>query len=514
MSISAKVDRYRKDRAKSDPLPTGSAPFTSSLFFKKPQTTRKPKAKQWDHILSLNSSFQMVSPLKTASRGKPMISLGTARPTPQYYPWKAMSLECINTATQEFGKHHKLTSMRCSSGEAGYDLAVAMNYGYSAGSPQALRFVTEHVEMIHDPQYDDWECCLTCGTTSALEIALRIMCNIGDTVLTEKYTYSEAIAAIGGQGLRTQGVEMDELGLLPDDLDKKLQDWDLSDGRGPKPSVLYMIPTGQNPTGTTQPLGRRMEIYQIAVKHGLLILEDDPYYFLQMRQAPPRTVGDGDKHEDRDAYVEGLPRSYLSLDTDGRVLRMDTASKILAPGLRCGWVTGCSQIIEKFIAFSEVGVLSPSGPSQVMVFKLLDETWGHLGVIDWLQSLSRGYLCRREILLQACRDHLPVGVCSWSVPDAGMFVWMRMEVSKHPSYDERSCDLENTCREIEDGIYSKSQENGVLVSKGSWFLQGGPLDEVSFRLTFAAAPEAELVQAVIGFADAVCSEYNLDTHRE
>ncbi|KAK6193975.1 hypothetical protein LQW54_011904 [Pestalotiopsis sp. IQ-011] len=443
MSISAKVDRYHKNRAKSDPLPTGSAPFTSSSFSKKPQTTRKPKAKQCDQILTLNSSFQTVSPLKTASRGKPMISLGTARPTPQYYPWKAMSLECINTATQEFGGHQKLTSMRCSSGEAGYDLAVAMNYGYSAGSPQALRFVTEHVEMIHDPQYDDWD-----------------------------------------------------------------------DGCGPKPSVLYMIPTGQNPTGTTQSLERRMEIYRIVVKHDLFILEDDPYYFLQMGQAPPKAAGDRDKHQDRDAYIGSLPRSYLSLDTDGRVLRMDTASKILPPGLRCVWVTGCSQIIEKFIAFSEVGVLSPSGPSQVMVFKLLDERWGRLGFIDWLQSLSRGYLCRREILLQACRDHLPVGVCSWSVPDAGMFVWMRMDVSQHPSYNDRSSDPENTCREIEDGIYSKSQENGVLVSKGSWFLQGGALDEVSSRLTFAAAPETELVQAVKWFAAAARSEYSLVTLRK
>lgn len=73
---------------------------------------------------------------------------------------------------------------------------------------------------------------------------------------------------------------------------------------------------------------------------------------------------------------------------------MDWASKILAPGLRCGWITGSSHIVEELVAHPVVGVLSLSGPSQVMLHKLLDQTWGHAGFINWLSSLSEKYRLR------------------------------------------------------------------------------------------------------------------------
>ncbi|ETS79638.1 hypothetical protein PFICI_09491 [Pestalotiopsis fici W106-1] len=506
MSFRKKVQKCHENRARSKSLPIGSAPFTTSLFYKQQPETQKSAALRWDHLLSRASTLQTVSPLKIASRGQPMISLGTARPTPEYYPWKKITLECLKTLGGTDEEPPELSYMSCATGEAAYDLAVAMNYGYSAGSPQALRFITEHVEMIHDPPYDDWACCLTCGTTSALDIALRVFCNPGDIVLTEKFTYTGTLTAIKSQGLRTVGIEMDDLGLLPDDIDKRLQNWDDGHEQGSKPRVLYMIPTGQNPTGSTQSPHRRREIYRIAVKHDLFIFEDDPYYFLNMGTWQSGTV----KNEDRDNYLANLPPSYLSLDTCGRVLRMDTASKILAPGLRCGWVTGCSQIIDKFISLSEVGVSAPSGPSQVMLFKLLDETWGHLGFVDWLHSLSREYLRRRDILLQACRDYLPMKNCSWMVPDAGMFVWIKINVSDHASRKQGPSSAQGHHLGIEDHIYTQSQANGVLVSKGSWFARDGSSDEVFFRLTFAAAPEHDLVRAVQGFADAVRSEFSVE----
>ncbi|KAG6357460.1 hypothetical protein INS49_013337 [Diaporthe citri] len=191
------------------------------------------------------------------------------------------------------------------------------------------------------------------------------------------------------QGLKTLGIEMDDLGLVPEDLDQKLENWGRASGR--KPFVLYMIPTGQNPTGTTQSLQRRKAIYDIAERHDLYILEDDPYYFLQVHHA-----ASGLKNKPRvgvetaEEYIKSLPASYLSMDTSGRVLRMDTASKILAPGLR---------------------------------------------------------------------------------------------------------------------IYKRAHDNGVLVSKGSWFSSDvDATDEIYFRLTFATAPAKELAEAVERFADAVRSE--------
>jgi aromatic amino acid aminotransferase I len=81
-------------------------------------------------------------------------------------------------------------------------------------------------------------------------------------------------------------------------------------------------------------------------------------------------------------------------------MRMDTLSKILAPRLRCGWVTASSQVIQKFKTYEEVGVLSPSGPSQIMAYKLLDETWGHHNFVQWLMDLSLRERQQRYVMLE------------------------------------------------------------------------------------------------------------------
>jgi aromatic amino acid aminotransferase I len=122
--------------------------------------------------------------------------------------------------------------MYCVKGEDVYDLAVAMNYSYVAGSPELLRFVTDHVAFIHSPPYDDWETCLTSGTTSALDIILPMLCNRGDWILTEEYTYSGALEAAKPLGIKLQGVKVDDTGLVPEDLASVLESWDIDKGGG------------------------------------------------------------------------------------------------------------------------------------------------------------------------------------------------------------------------------------------------------------------------------------------
>lgn len=507
MALSQHLAVFHKSRS-SRPLPAGSAPYICSDFYKSTIPGGKQKAHRWDHRLSIESQNLQTSPLKAASQvgaQNELISLGTARPSPEYFPWESMTLQCLqDAAASKQGDENPTISMNAAKYESAYDLALAMNYGYSAGSPQALRFVTEHVELTHDPPYEDWDCCVSCGTTSAIDIAFRILCDPEDTVLVEKYSYPGAMASAKAKGLKTLGIKMDDLGLVPEDLDQKLQGWDQSGGK--KPFVLYMIPTGQNPTGTTQSLQRRRAIYDVAERHDLYILEDDPYYFLQLDHAASEST-DSQRGgvATAEEYIRTLRPSYLSMDTSGRVLRMDSASKILAPGLRCGWVTGCRQIVEKFVSCSEVGVLCPSGPSQVMVYKLLDETWGHEGFFGWLRSLSVQYRYRRDCLVEACRCYLPSSICQWKVPEEGMFLWITIDTSVISGL--KIVDSGSGCLDIEDRVYRRAHDNGVLVSKGSWFISGVEArDDIHFRLTFAAAPAKELAAAVQRFAVAVRSE--------
>merc|ERR1719220_1152558 len=112
--------------------------------------------------------------------------------------------------------------------------------------------------------------------------------------------------------------------MVPESLKEKLQKASPEE----RPKVMYINPTGANPTGTVLPLDRRKQIYQTACEYDLLILEDDPYYYLQFTNG------------------NRVP-SFYSMDVEGRVLRFDSFSKILSSGLRLGLVTGPPTLIDR-----------------------------------------------------------------------------------------------------------------------------------------------------------------------
>lgn len=125
--------------------------------------------------------------------------------------------------------------------------------------------------------------------------------------------------------------------------------------------VLYIIPTGQNPSGATLSMERRKQVYQIAQEHNLLILEDDPYWFLRMKPYKSSTETDSTVNS------EGELRSLFSMDVDGRVIRFDSYSKVASAGIRIGVVSGPKAIIEKIQLVQQGTTLHPSGISQAML---------------------------------------------------------------------------------------------------------------------------------------------------
>jgi aromatic amino acid aminotransferase I len=482
------------------------------------------------HRFSIEARNFHGSALKKSAKEKfrrKVIPLSIGRPTDELYPWASFTFE-------ESFKDLQQTINNVSHPEANsgarkivkrggdFDLATGLNYSHSVGQQPLLRFITEHVEIIHNPPYRDWSVSLTCGSTSAFEIALRIFCNRGDTILTEGYTYPGLLSTALLLGLHTLGVGMDDDGLIPEDLAAILRGWDGS--KGQRPSVLYTIPSGQNPTGVTQSLKRKNDICRIAEEFDLVIIEDDPYYFLQIEH-------DSDQVQnplcDRQAasptaavYLSNLPPTFLSLDTSGRVVRLDSTSKILAPGLRGGWITSSLEIIDKFNSYQEVGPVAMAGPTQLMIWSLLDASWGHRGFMTWLASLSVHYRTRLESVLHACSQYLPANICQWSRPRNGMFLWIHLATKEHPIFRSQEwANLEEpkirlTIDDIESRIWSKACEEGVQVTKGSLFrATTSPTLALSFRLTYAAAAEMELKEGVKSFANAIRREFELPQFR-
>ena len=470
------------------------------------------KSERLNRYLSCEGAARRTPTLKgtvSDTRKSDTISLGVARPNSEFYPWQSVTFEAKDTGRQ--GHQKRSVSgipISCTNEDGEYDLSTALGYGSAAGSSQLVNFMTEHIELLHNPPYEDWQTCLTCGTTSALDILFRMLCDRGDWIIAEAYSYPGAIEATKPLRLNILAVEIDGEGPVPHDLDSKLTNWDAT--MGPKPRVMYMVPSGHNPTGVTHTTERRKAIYRMAEKHDFLIIEDDPYYLLQLEMTVLPSERGIDSVSGLDKYLHSLPISYLSLDTSGRVLRLDSASKILAPGLRCGWLTGPSGLVRKFLNHTDASVLHPSGPSQVMMYRLLVKQWGHEGFLEWLCKLAAKYRLRRDILVGSCKQHLPTEICHWSIPTTGMFLWIDIDWTKHPAYHSfDSVEQEKAfLLEVEERIFRKARENGVFVNKGSWFgADPAELIALSFRLTYVAVSENALQCAVDRFGRAIRDDF-------
>lgn len=501
-------------RSKAAKFSGGVIAHTSSEFFKGPGRG-KPKAKRWNHRLTEESKSRKPSSLKGLAKylaNADMISLGGGLPSSEYFPIEHIDIKVpqvphfTEAETETLGIIQRAGKHDIADGRSIYDLHVALNYGQATGSAQVLRMVTEHTEIVHNPPYQDWQCCMSVGNTNALELAFRMFVNRGDYLLTDSYVFSSAAETARPLGAHWLGVNMDEEGMLPSHLDSILTRWDPEKRNGrSKPFLMYTVPCGHNPTGATQSLQRKKEIYRVAQKHDLYIIEDEPYYFLQMQQytgpdtptpSPPAT------HKE---FLESLVPSFLSLDVDGRVMRLDSFSKVIAPGLRASWITASEQIVERFTRHSEVSAQNPSGVSQIILFKLLDENWGHGGFFDWLIHIRVQYTRRRDVLVQACEVSLPLEVASWHAPMAGMFHWIKIDWKKHPAYGTKSM------LDIEEDIFQAAIRHNVLTSKGSWFRaeEGDPGDEIFFRTTFAAASEEQIKEAIKRFGDALRESFGI-----
>ncbi|KAH6887072.1 pyridoxal phosphate-dependent transferase [Thelonectria olida] len=516
------VDVLRPHRRQVSASQWGVAAICSSETFKTRHDSHKPMAKKWHHRLSNESISRTGSTLKAAFKhlqNPGIISLGGGLPLSEYFPFETMDLTVrplhdshsdgdAETITKDLHLRSSKTDML--HGNSIYDLTIALNYCQGSGSAQLLRWITEHTELVHNPPYADWQCTMTVGNTSALDMALRMFVKRGDFVLSDDYTFSSSVEAASPMGARFLGVEMDDEGMIPQSLHETLQNWNPGAHDGSrKPFLLYLVPTGQNPTGSTQSLRCRKDIYRVAQEHDLIILEDDPYYFLQMDPITPPSETNGLPRPPRpsaETLLAAIVPSYLSLDTDGRVIRMDSFSKVVSPGLRLGWISASQQIVERYKIHSDVSTQSPSGLSQLALFKLLDEHWGHAGFLNWLLHLRHEYTVRRDFTTSSCNRHLPKSIVSWKPTQAGMFQWLKIDWRKHPHVSTKSS------LEIEEEIWVECIKQGALVARGSWFYAtaGKAHPDVFYRITFAAATLDKIDEALSRFGQALRTVFHIE----
>ncbi|MDO8143766.1 MULTISPECIES: PLP-dependent aminotransferase family protein [Isoptericola] len=271
----------------------------------------------------------------------------------------------------------------------------ALQYGSGQGEESLRERITEVVAMEGVEAHPD-DITVTTGSQQALDLVTRIFIDPGDVIVAEAPSYVGALGVFRSYQADVVHVELDADGLVPAALEATLSRL-AAEGRRAK--MLYTIPNFHNPAGVTMSVERRPQILEICRRHGVLVVEDNPYGLLGFEDDPYPAL-----------------RSY---DADG-VIYLGSFSKTFAPGYRVGFVIAPHAVREKLVLASESAILSPSNASQLAVETYLD-------TCDWraqIKDYREMYRERRDALVGALAEHIPAA--SWNVPVGGFFVWVKL----------------------------------------------------------------------------------------
>ncbi|KAJ2237213.1 hypothetical protein IWW45_001150 [Coemansia sp. RSA 485] len=429
----------------------------------------------------------MRGPIKSAFKsvmGNPtlaMINMAGGVPHPDTFPiLRLQATVRAPNGSDSTGESALVLEKTASSGST-ESLNELLQYGDGCGVDSYCRFLLKHTQRTHNPPYSGWGVIASCGNTDAIGKAVSLFCQPGDSILVERWTFPGTLSSLRAAGVRPVPVALDGEGMIPEDLDQVCTAW--SDSTPLR--AVYLVPTGQNPTGATMSVARRKRIYAVAQKHNLAIIEDDPYYFLQL----PSYGSSADAGESRDSLLPSL----LSLDTDGRVIRLDSFSKILAPNLRCGWITAPRYILDKLQILNETTTLQPSGVSQGLISRLLNDAWGMDGWNAHLRQLRASYAQRRDLFVQMVDRHL-AGLVEYTVPAAGMFLWMKIRFGPAADADPS----------VMSRLLEAMKKCGVMMAPGMPFSSTGPSPSDHYlRAAFALVDVGMFEPALIRLAQAI-----------
>jgi 2-aminoadipate transaminase len=240
---------------------------------------------------------------------------------------------------------------------------------------------------------------ITSGSQQALDFIGRLFINRGDHVVVESPTYVGALQAWNAYGAQYISVESDENGMIVDKLEEALR-------IGPK--FIYVLPNFQNPSGATMSIERRQQLIRLADQYGVPIVEDDPYGQLRY---------DG-KHIPSLSTLDSRYRDTNSDEYSGNVIYLSTFSKLLAPGLRLGWVIAPPQVIRKLVLTKQAADLHTSSFNQHVAYEVAKD-----GFLDEHVKLIRAtYRERRDVMLEMMDEVFPTEM-RWAKPLGGMFLW-------------------------------------------------------------------------------------------
>ncbi|XP_022837571.1 kynurenine/alpha-aminoadipate aminotransferase, mitochondrial [Spodoptera litura] len=379
--------------------------------------------------------------------GKEMISLAEGMPNEQVFPFTRLSMDTKFSSLVLEGK----------------DLAAALQYVPSQGLPALLSELRKFQSETHRAPEVPRDVLVTNGGQHGIYQCVELLVEPGDPVITCEYAYTGIHSTLKPYQPEIIGIPEDEDGMIPETLDAVLGE---RLRRGLKmPKMMYIIPTGSNPTGTVLPEERRRQIYELACRYDFLIVEDDPYMFLNYTDRP-------------------IP-SFLSMDTCGRVLRLDSVSKVVSAGLRGAWITAPKPLLQRLELHTQAELLHSCTLAQAILLQLVQ---CRKSLASHLTNARDFYRERRDALHAALKpvEHL----APYSMPDAGLFFWLRV----------------NGVDDVYNMVFHTAFQRGLMLVPGQAFLYDSNAPCPYLRLTFSKIRHEDMDKAVSNLVEIIREE--------
>lgn len=276
--------------------------------------------------------------------------------------------------------------------EEGQDLAL---YANAQGYTPLREYVANKLARDRDIHVTADDIILGDGSGQPIHLIAEVLLDPGDVVVVEDFVYSGTLSSFRRFQADLRGVACDNEGMVMESLEAVIRQA-ISEGKPPK--LIYTVPTFQNPQGWTMSLDRRKALVAMAQKYGIPILEDDCYV---------------------DLRYEGVDvPSIYSLDGTGHVLYVASFSKIIAPGMRLGYMTAPRPVLERVLAVKSGGAVNTFAAFAVHRYAT-SELHSH---IEEIVDIQRE---RRDAMLEALEEHFG-DQATWSRPEGGLYLWVKL----------------------------------------------------------------------------------------
>ncbi|HIN72624.1 MAG TPA: PLP-dependent aminotransferase family protein [Dehalococcoidia bacterium] len=324
-----------------------------------------------------------------------------------------------------------------------------LQYGATQGYGPFLESLATFLskQQSYQMQVDPHNLFLTAGASQGLDLACTLFASKDDTIVVEEPTYFVIEQIFREHNLKIAGIPTDSDGMMVSVLAEKLES-------GFRPKLVYTIPTYQNPTGTSMPPERRKQLVALATEFDFHILADEVYQLIHFERMPPPPL--------------------ISFDHDNRVLSFGSFSKILAPGLRVGWIQASRDVIRRFtnaaVTFSGGGF---NHYGAALVKEFID-----MGFLDTnVTYLRQVYSKRASVMNEALQANFGNSI-EYEIPTGGYYFWLRF--------------IDGLDTEV---FLPLAEENGVSYRPGKIFSESGRFNE-NLRLTYTLYETDELEKGI------------------